>query len=228
LIVIPAKAGIYRVRHLLDSRFRGNDKLIEHKSLNSGVVLNRIRIARSITAAWITAILLAAAGPDQAAAASLPQKGSVLPALICALPASADERNYLGIGNDPTFGLEAIAADIIVLEIIGVYCPQCHIQLPHFNKLYFRVQKDPQLKARAKFIAIAVGANANEVAYLKEQFKIPYPVLADPQFTIHKQLAEPRTPFTMLITKNQKVAQAHLGIIADMDVFLQQIQQSLP
>jgi hypothetical protein len=173
-------------------------------------------------------VLTATAGLAAAEAGRLPQKGSVLPALSIASPSSAEDRTYLGIGNAPTFGIEQIAAEIVVLEIIGVYCPQCHVQLPLFNKLFFRIQKDSQLAAKTKFAAIAVGANANEVAYLKDQFKIPYPVLVDPQFIIHKQLAEPRTPFTMLITGNQKVAYAHLGIIADIDVFLNQIRQSMP
>jgi hypothetical protein len=183
------------------------------------------RIGRFILGA---AILAAAAGSGPAAAGSLPQKGSVLPAMTIASPASAEERHYLGLGPGPTFDIGQIAADTVVLEIIGVYCPQCHVQLPLFNKLYFRLQKDPQLAAKVKFAAIAVGANATEVAYLKEQFKIPYPVMVDPPFTIHKQLAEPRTPFTMLITGGNQVAFAHLGIISDMDLFLKQIQLTIP
>ena len=104
-----------------------------------------------------------------------------------------------------------------MVEIVGVYCPQCHIQFPRFNALYHRIMKQPELKEKVKVFAVAVGANPTEIAYLKKEFRIPYPVLQDPKFAIHKLLGEPRTPFTMLVARNKEVLFAHMGTMEDMD-----------
>jgi peroxiredoxin len=117
---------------------------------------------------------------------------------------------------------------LLLMEIIGVYCPQCHKQAPGFNRLFQRIEKDPKLKAKVKFLAVAAGGTATEIAYLRREFSIPFPVISDARFEIHKQLGEPRTPFTMLLDRNRKVVFAHVGIIEDLDAFFQKIAGLVP
>jgi hypothetical protein len=156
-------------------------------------------------------------GPLPAFSRSLPSEGSVLPEFRLEAPASQNEREYLGIGPDPSFAVDQVKGRLLMIEIVGVYCPLCHIQLPRFNNLYHRMVKDPQLREEVKVFAIAVGANPTEIAYLKKEFRIPYPVIQDPQFVVHKLLGEPRTPFTMLVARDGKVMFTHLGTMEDMD-----------
>jgi hypothetical protein len=51
-----------------------------------------------------------------------------------------------------------------------------------------------------------------------------FPVAHDTEFEIHKALAEPKTPYTMIVDREGKVYYAHLGIIPDFNAFFQEIQ----
>ena len=176
---------------------------------------------------WIFAILMAD-GSAPAISGTLPEKGSVLPEFSMTAPEAEGERNYLGIGNDPEFTFDKIKAEIVVLEIVGVYCPICHKQFPKMTQFFSRIEKDKVLSEKVRIVSIAAGNTDKEVAYLKKQFKLNYPVISDPKFDIHKALGEPKTPFTMLVTKDRKVVYTHLGMITDFDKFFSQIKELLP
>ncbi len=151
--------------------------------------------------------------------------GSCLSRLQLEAPASDQEKRYLGIGDVTAFSFNQIGASFILLEIVGIYCPRCHKQAPLFNQLYYMIQKIPGLSEKLKMLAVAVGANATELAYYQKHLRIPYPVLKDPKFELHKCLGEPRTPFTMLTTKDGKVVFSHLGVIDDMEGLLVRIRK---
>lgn len=168
--------------------------------------------------------LIFGCGLSPAFSGDLPSKGAFLPDFQLEAPASEQERRYLGIGPSPSFSIGQVEGRLFMVEIVGVYCPQCHIQFPRFNNLYHRIMKDPELKGKVKVFAVAVGANPTEIAYLKKESHIPYPVLQDPAFKIHKLLGEPRTPFTMLVNKNREVLFAHLGTMEDMDALYLKIR----
>lgn len=156
------------------------------------------------------------------------KKGDLLPGFTMKAPASEQDRLYLGIGNKETFSMKDIDARLVFLEILGVYCPKCHIQHPLFNKLFFRIKKDPELFKKVKFLGIAAGANPMEVEYVKKENRIPFPIITDQKYEIHKLLHEPRTPFTMIVTKDGTIEFAHLGIIKDIDELFQKIKKMLP
>ncbi len=140
-------------------------------------------------------------------------------------PAIAKDRDYLGIPGKKQFKLADVKADLIMLEVIGVYCPQCHKQRPHINRLFHRVQKDAGLAGKIKFIGIAAGATSMEVAYLVKETNIPYPIVTDEKFATHHLLGSPRTPFNVVVTRQGRVLWAHLGIIEDMNGFLATLEQ---
>lgn len=157
-----------------------------------------------------------------------PAAGGTLPKLSLETPADEPDKKYLGVGKGGRFSLQQVDGHLLLVEIIGVYCPQCHKQAPGFNRLFQRIQRDPRLKAKVKFLAVAAGGTATEIAYLRREYSIPFPVISDARFEIHKQLGEPRTPFTMLLDRNRKVVFAHLGIIEDLDAFFQKIAGLIP
>jgi len=175
---------------------------------------------------WIY-ILVLGFRPIPAIPGSIPAAGSYLPEFQLEAPSSEKQRAYLGLGALKTFSINQPNCNLILIEIVGVYCPQCHIQMPLFNKLYYRIRRDADMYKKTKMLAIAVGANPVELAYFKKEHNIPYPVIKDPKFEIHKLLGEPRTPFIMLVSRDKKVVYVHLGIIKDIDKFFLQIKEFL-
>lgn len=148
-----------------------------------------------------------------------PKQGENLPDMTLTAPASKKDSAYLGIGEKSRFSIKDVDAELIVLEILGVYCPLCHKQRPLINRLFHRVSKNADLSRKIKFLGISVGATPLEVAYYAEQSKVPYPILQDETFIIHKILDQPRTPYNMVVTKEGQILYSHLGVIEDMDAF---------
>lgn len=150
--------------------------------------------------------------------AGLPKKGDTLPSLALQSPDSEKAKEYLGI-RQKSFRLGDIPGRLLLVEVIGVYCPQCYQQAPIFNTLFNRIEKG-KLKGQVKMLAIAAGGNMNEIKYLYEQVQYNFPVVPDPQFEIHKLLGEPRTPFTLLVDPQGKVLYTHMGVIENVDALL--------
>ncbi len=159
---------------------------------------------------------------SHAECADLPRKDSLLPAFQLPVPADENDQRYLGV-TPPVFKLGDVAGQIVLVEILGVYCPLCYQQAPLFNKLYGRIQRRG-LGEKVKMLGIAIGATTTEVEHLRKSGSYEYPVVRDEQFTVHKLLGEPRTPFTMIVDKQGKVLYTHLGVMEDMDAFFQVIQ----
>ncbi len=157
--------------------------------------------------------------PQNAFCGKPPKQGENLPEMSLAAPASKKDSAYLGIGEKPLFSIQDIDAAVIVLEIIGVYCPVCHKQRPHINRLFHRINKNADLSGKIKFLGISAGATPMEVAYYMKTSRVPYPVLPDEKFNVHKTLNQPLTPYTMVVTKDGQIHYGHLGLIQDMDRF---------
>jgi peroxiredoxin len=153
----------------------------------------------------------------------LPQKGDKLPVFELQSPPSEKDKGYLGIKKE-VFRLPDIRTNLLLLEIIGVYCPVCYRQAPIFNNLYNRIEKSP-LKGKVKMLAIAAGGNQTEIQYLNDQKQYRFPIAPDPSFDVHKQLGEPRTPFTLLLSPEGKVLFTHMGLIEDLDAFWKTISE---
>jgi len=168
------------------------------------------------------AVILSIFVAFSAHSASLPQKGSVLPPLRFSVPFLSEDQEYLTV-KPPTFTIEDVACKVLLVEVIGVYCPACYQQLPLFNTLVDRIRKG-SLRNKVKMMAVAAGGTVMEVEFLRKDGQYRYPIVHDEKFTIHRALGEPRTPFTMLVNKNGRVLYSHVGVISDIDDFYASIK----
>jgi len=154
-----------------------------------------------------------------------PKLGDTLPEMKLDAPVSKQDKAYLGIPDAAQFLIEDIDTRVLVLEILGVYCPVCHRQRPHINRLFHRVNKNADLAGKVKFLGIAAGGTPMETAYYVKQSKVPYPILPDEKFAVHKKLNEPLTPYTLVATREGKILYAQLGLIEDMDKFFSTLKE---
>jgi peroxiredoxin len=134
-------------------------------------------------------------------------------------------QKYLGLKNKNPFSLSQIPAKLILIEVFSLYCPICHKQAPVANKIYKYIQQNPDLSKNIKVIGIGAGNNLREVGVFSETFRVPFPLFPDPDFVVHKKLGEPRTPATILTTREGKVLSIHYGVIEDMEGYVLKIKK---
>jgi peroxiredoxin len=130
-----------------------------------------------------------------------------------------------------TFSLKDIKGDLIVLEYMNKYCFSCQLQAPVMNQVFEMTGKDPQLRGKVKFLAVAAGNNQNEVDSFKAEKKVPFPMVPDAKFLAYEAIGDPgATPFTLFIRKTDSgmvIARAKVGLTKDVEVILKEMQDSL-
>ena len=164
---------------------------------------------------WVLFLFSANTGALQIAHAKkieLIKVGDVFPETRLAVPKNSTEREYLGLTETKQFTLNDIKADLVIVEILSVYCPSCQRQTPVFNKLFGFIEKDAKTRGRIKMIGIAVGSNDREVEDFVIRYKIPFPIIPDPQFAMHRAIGGSRTPFTIWVKLDPSIM---TGVVAD-------------
>ena len=154
--------------------------------------------------------------PVQSQEKPLIKTGDYFPEIPLQTPSNPAERIYLGLPEGKTFTFRDIKAELVLVEMLSVYCASCQAQAPSYNKLYDLIEKDPKSKGRIKMLGIAVGNGDLEIADFRQRYKIPYPIVPDPQFVIHAATGGSRTPFSIFVRQDSStgkglVTATHLG-----------------
>ena len=76
--------------------------------------------------------------------------GEPFPQVPMQVPAEPAERKYLGLSERGTFTLKEIKTDLVLVEIISVYCPSCQRQMPVYNKLFNLIENDRQRRVASR------------------------------------------------------------------------------
>ena len=175
----------------------------------------------------IIVLMLAVGSAISVAETHPPQAGGVLPKIVLPVPAEPLHREYLGLNATGTFTIPQIKADIVIIEIFSMYCPHCQREAPTVNEFYQKIQNDTSLKDRVKMIGIGVGNSDFEVNFFRKTYQIPFPLFADADFVIHKQVGEVRTPYFIGIEimddANHRVFYSQLGGPDDSRQFLEKM-----
>jgi peroxiredoxin len=125
---------------------------------------------------------------------------------------SESDRSSLGLSGTGAFKLKQIGAPYVVVEMMGTACPHCQEQAPGMNKFY-RLVQDSDLKGKVRFLGVAQGCSANEVKQFKKKYKVPFPMLADPNGSIGQALHIEGVPTTVLLNQSGQALQVHVGNI---------------
>ena len=151
--------------------------------------------------------------------------GEKFPATGLKTPENSKDRQYLGIDADAEFAISDIDADLVLVEILNVYCVHCQDQAPIYNKLFDKINADASLGRQIKMIGVGAGNNQSEIESFRKEFNISFPLVPDPRLDLHQAIGSPRTPFSILVRvkKNPPIAMTALtysGVKSnDEDVF---------
>jgi len=155
---------------------------------------------------------------------SQPEPGKKLVPLTLPVPLDPAGKKGLGLNDRGVdFKIADLKTSLVLMEVIGVYCPQCFKQAPDFNKLYERLNKG-KMKGRVAMFALAAGGTDPEIEDLIKSGQYLFPVVSDGKFESHKLLGEPKTPFTIICRPDGTILYTHLGIITDIDAFYEEIK----
>jgi len=153
--------------------------------------------------------------------------GDVLPIIELPVPQDGRLQEYLGVSGAGLFSVNQIKADIVIIKLFSVYCPLCHKDAPKMNQLYAKIESSAELKGRLKLLAIGAGNSVQQVAQFKKEYGLKFPVFADGNGSIHRQLGSVKFPYYMGVKlgggHNARIFYARLGQIKDTDTFLQSI-----
>jgi peroxiredoxin len=130
-----------------------------------------------------------------AALAAAPQAGDLLPVVELASPGDAAQRQYLGLGTSERFRVAEIQGEVVIVQIFSMYCPHCQREAPDVNRLFEIIEADRRFRGRVKLIGIGAGNSDFEVGVFRQSFSIPFPLFADENLAVHRQLGAVRTPY---------------------------------
>jgi peroxiredoxin len=150
--------------------------------------------------------------------------GDFFPEVPMQMPEDPRERAYLGLTDGKTFTLKQVKADLVIVEILNVYCPICQLQASAYNQLFNLIEKDPQTRGRIKIIGIAAGNGNLEVKDFRDKRLVPFPILPDPYFEMYRAMGESRTPFTIYVRQDPS---GHAGVVEGTHLGLNRHYQQL-
>jgi peroxiredoxin len=137
------------------------------------------------------------------------------------------QRSYLGISSHTAPSLSHVRADRLILVIFNSFCTICQAEARALNMFYQTIEEDPALKGRTKMIGIAAGNTPMEVEDFGKTYEVPFPVVADPNFSVNRAITSNlRIPMviTAKVSKGQtlEVLKTHLGEAKSMEDLLEQ------
>ncbi len=151
------------------------------------------------------------------AADTEPTVGTNLGNVAFSAPASAEGAKYLGLSGQAPFHLSDIKSPYVLVESFNTTCPHCMAQAPVLNSLFSKVQNDPNLKGKIKFVSAGQGNELNAVQMWQKFHKVPFAVVPDTDRKLSKAMNFGPYPVTMLVDKSGKVVWVEVGQFENAD-----------
>lgn len=166
-------------------------------------------------------------GSQTLLSAECPQKGDVFPDIALSTPKDMHERSYLGLKETTHFTIPDINAEVVIVEIFSMYCPYCQKEAPLLNELFNMINKSQDIKDKIKILGIGAGNTPFEVQVFRDTYSIPFPLISDESFSVHKVIGEVRTPYFFVIKNNPggspTIIYSKVGTIKEPETFLELI-----
>jgi thiol-disulfide isomerase/thioredoxin len=139
-------------------------------------------------------------------------------------PITAEGAKYLGLAKAEPFTLKDVKAPYVLVEQFNDKCPHCIHQAPFMNQLFEKVQADPQLKTKLKFIGAGQGNEETAMKMWKAFYKVPFALVPDPNNTWGKAVNFTPYPVTTILDKSGKIVFVHIGSFDNADEMFQKIK----
>lgn len=156
--------------------------------------------------------------------------GDQLPAFSMTAPASQAHRDYLGLSPEASeFILADVDASAVLIQIFSMYCPICQREASEVNALYVALDREG-LGDSVKILGLGAGNSDLEVQVFQERYDVPFPLIADPDYILHKAFGGAGTPYFVVAQTSGSpegghvVRLSHLGAFDSVETFLDHLR----
>ncbi len=87
--------------------------------------------------------------------------------------------------------------------------------------------KDPALKGKLKFMGVGKGNDDKAMKMWKTFYKVPFPMIADPNSKFAEALNFSNYPVTMVLDKTRKIVWVHVGAFDNAQEVLKGIKAAV-
>jgi thiol-disulfide isomerase/thioredoxin len=166
----------------------------------------RLIIETTVAFALLVGIGSAMNGPGKAgsgpASKTTSEEKISVPLFELQSPRLDTDKRYLGLTGGGAFKFTEIKAEVLIVEVLSMYCPHCQKEAPNINKLYRMIEDRPDLRGRVKMIGIARKNSPFEADVFRERYKILFPLFSDGDGSISKSLGVYGTPTFICVKIN--------------------------
>jgi thiol-disulfide isomerase/thioredoxin len=127
------------------------------------------------------------------------KKGDYFPVISLQTQLDPQDSAYLGIEGSAQLKISDIKTDLVMVEVMSVFCGVCQKMADVFNEVYALVEADPEMKGKVKMVGISLGDIDSDVKAFREGLKVPYPIIPDPKSAAHAEIGNKYTPFTVFV-----------------------------
>ena len=124
------------------------------------------------------------------AAHGLIKPGELFPRMRFDLSLHKDSSKYFGLKKDKEIDISEINAEVLMVEVLSVYCVSCMSQTAYDRELYSMIEENKKTAGKVKMIGIGAGNNLREVNKFIDEFSVPYPVFPDYTFAQYNQVGQ--------------------------------------
>lgn len=114
--------------------------------------------------------------------------------------------------DGPNVTLASLAGKNTVLIFMQSSCTQCRDEMKTVNAMYDKI------KDKVNVVAIGVDIEPARLTQYKSAYKIVFPILLDPDFTVPTSVGVRVTPATIVVDKDGKIAQKITGGIGQGEI----------
>ncbi len=114
--------------------------------------------------------------------------------------------------DGPNVTLASLAGKKTALVFMQSSCTQCRDEMKAINAMY------DNIKDKVNVAAIGVDIEPARLTQYKSAYKIQFPILLDPDFTVPTSIGVRVTPATIILDKDGKIARKILGGIGQGDL----------
>lgn len=153
--------------------------------------------------------------------------GDLLPDFRAQADFSREQARYLGLDDTARlFRLSDVRTEFLLVNVFSLYCGPCRRDAPYLNEMYEKIA-DMGLAGRIKFLGLAAGNTPMETEAWRTRFNVPFPLISDGNYALHKELGEVGTPYFVLARVSGpgqlQVLLSQEGAFDDKDAFFDHI-----